>query len=316
MKAKQSVRTLAMQHLENGATIASTAASVRVSRRTVQRWKKQAENCDKILRPERRSLNQQQEEAVIKFVEQRPGIYMKHIVQFVSETFGIGISRDTASRIMRRNNITRKKGTRVNNRFRPDLGKQFLDEISSTYTPLIASIDEMSIMLNSAPSHGYATRGKRAVIPQPSRRTVSYMLILSVCPVGVLHWTLRSGTINAEIFCNTLAKLPNGLTLILDNARIHHASKCLPEKGLPTVAELAESKSMDLKYTPPYAPHLNPVEFVFNTVRSRKGAWTESSLAKSLASLFRSNPFGKKSMTKLFLSVINGGPNPGERQNL
>lgn len=166
-----------MQHIEAGASVTSTASYLKVSRRTIQRWKNHPGNGGKILRPERRSLNVQQEKAVLMFVEQRPGIFMKHVMEFVLKTFGITILRHTASRNIGRNDITRKKATRVNYRFRPDLGKQFLDEIQSTYTLLTASIDEMSIMLNIAPSHGYATRGKCAVVPQPSRRPVSYVLI-------------------------------------------------------------------------------------------------------------------------------------------
>ena len=76
-------------------------------------------------------------------------------------------------------------------------------------------------MINAAPSYGYSPRGQRAVISQPSRRTISYMLTLCVCPIGVLYWNLRSGSITAETFCETLTRLPQGITLLLDNARIH-----------------------------------------------------------------------------------------------
>ena len=48
----------------------------------------------------------------------------------------------------------------------------------------------------------------------------------------------------AKAFCDVLAKLPNGVTILLDNARIHHAGKCLTAQGPPAVAELAESKSI------------------------------------------------------------------------
>ena len=117
------------------------------------------------------------------------------------------------------------------------------------------------------------------------------MLILCVTPVGVVYWSIRSGTFDSEAFCEVLKNLPNGLNLMLDNARIHHATKCLIAKGLPTVAEIAESKSINLRYTPAYAPHLNPVDFAFNTVKSllrQKEAWTEAALMRELSSLFKS----------------------------
>lgn len=180
----------------------------------------------------------------------------------------------------------------------------------------MASIDECSVMLNLAPTYGWAPRGQRAVIRQPGKRTVSYSLLLCISPVGVLNWSLRSGTIDSEIFSQFLAKLPNDITVLLDNARIHHATKSLTAKGLPTVAELARSKNMTLKYTPPYAPHLNPVEFTFNTVRNllkSKQAWTESRLSQALIALFGTEPFSATSMEKLFKSVIWGNAEPGQR---
>lgn len=156
----------------------------------------------------------------------------------------------------------------------------------------------------------------RATVKQPSRRTVSYMLTLCICPIGVLYWNLRSGSANAETFSEFLRRLPDGLTLILDNARIHHATKCLSDKGLKTVAEIAEEKSIQLKFIPPYAPHLNPVEFTFNMVRNllrRKQAWTEQKLMGALTDLFKTASFSKQAMTKLIRSIILGGANPGER---
>lgn len=169
-------------------------------------------------------------------------------------------------------------------------------------------------MLDVAPSYGYAPRGQRAVISQPSRRTVSYMLTLCVCPVGILYWTLRSGSIDRR---------RNILPGPLEVARRHHASarpgdEVLTRKGLPTVAEIAELKSISLKYIPAYAPHLNPVMFTINSMRNllkRKEAWTVAKLGNALEELFISESFSKESMTKLFkiVNVIFGGPHPGQR---
>lgn len=140
---------------------------------------------------------------------------------------------------------------------------QFLDEMKSAGSPQLASTMEMSVVLT--PLYGYAPRGQRAIVRQPSKMTVSYMLVLCIIPVGILYWSLRSGTIDAEAFCGTLKNLPDGVTLMLDNAWTHRASKCLLTKDLPV---LAASKSISLRFTPPYAPHLNPVEFTSNNTRS------------------------------------------------
>ena len=186
--------------------------------------------------------------------------------------------------------------------------------MQSLHSDSHASIDEMSVMLDLAPFYGYAKRGQRAVIKQPGKRTVSYMLTLCVGPTGVLHWDLRSGSITAEVFCEILKELPDGITLMLDNARIHHASKSLTAKGLPTVQELAASKSVSLKHIPAYAPHLNPVEYNFNTVRNllrRKEAWTLDKLKRVFNILFKGDSFRQESQTKLFQKVVFGSPDPG-----
>ena len=142
-----------------------------------------------------------------------------------------------------------------------------------------ASIDEMLVVLNSAPSYGYAPRGQRAVILQPSKSTVSRMLTSRISCSGVIYCDLREGAITAKEFSEILRKLPDGLTLMLDNSR--HTLPNLAKQGSPTIAELAESKMMSLKYIPSYAPHLNPVEYTFNMMRTllrRKQAWTERSV--------------------------------------
>ena len=205
----------------------------------------------------RRKLTVTEEQYIVRQVETQPGLLLHQIGTQFQATHGKGISPRLLSKIMKRHGITRKRGTRLNVRYVVERGRQFLQDVRSIFTPLMASIDECSVMLNSAPTYGWAPRGQRAVIRQPGKMTVSYSLLLCISPVGVLNWSLRSGTIDSEIFSQFSAKLPNDITVLLDNSRIHHATKALTAKGLPTVAELARSKTMTLKYTPPYAPHLN-----------------------------------------------------------
>ena len=175
-KAKKSAKEVAFEHRRDGIGVVESARFLGVSRKTIQRWRAQGPGfpCKKI-RPERRRLNSSQEEAVIKYVEEEPGQFQDRIVDFVLRTFGKKISQQTVSNILKRNDITRKRGTRVNMKYEPEKGMRFLEDLRGLATPLIASLDEMSVMLNPAPSYGYALRGRRAVIPQPSRRTVSFL---------------------------------------------------------------------------------------------------------------------------------------------
>lgn len=225
MKLKRTIQKLAAERLTEGHSTAQIAKDLKVSQRTIQRWAKSVSSLHgKASRPKGRKLSDEQEDSVLKYIEENSGIFQDQVVEFVLETHGVSISTSTVSRLLIKHGFTRKKGTRLNLKFKEGKGRQFLQDIRPVYelSPVMfASVDEMSVMLNVAPSYGYARKGVRAIVLQPSRRTISYMLTLCICPTGVLYWNLRTGSANAETFSEFLRRLPDGLTLILDNARIH-----------------------------------------------------------------------------------------------
>lgn len=64
-----------------------------------------------------------------------------------------------------------------------------------------------------------------------------------------------------------------------------------------------------MKYTVPYAPHLNPVEFCFHTVRtliSRREPTTEEDLRQAVAEAVRS--IRPESLDKFFRNGIYSHP--------
>ena len=159
MKSKQTIRDLAADLKSKGYSTGETARILDVSRRTIQRWNKEAgPPVVQTSRPERRKLSALQEQAVLEFIQGKPGTFQDEIVDFAAKNWDVSISVRTASRILRRNNYTRKRGTRVNNRFSVIRSMQFLVELRELYSATqapFASIDEMSVMLNLAPSYGY-----------------------------------------------------------------------------------------------------------------------------------------------------------------
>ena len=157
-------------------------------------------------------------------VRRNPGMQLKTLVKHVSDAYNLTITTRTASNILKRGGVTRKRGTKINVKYQIEKGYKFLEDLRRCYCPLFASFDECSFMLNLAPAYGWATRGKRAVIPQPGKRTVSYSLLMCISPVGVLNWSLRSGTIDSLVFSEFLGKLPNGITLMPLNAYAYDAS--------------------------------------------------------------------------------------------
>src|SRR5437763_7289801 len=56
---------------------------------------------------------------------------------------------------------------------------------------------------------------------------------------------------------------------MMDNARVHRATKSCQKLGLSTIRELLTNKGVELKYLPPYTPELNPTELCFNFLRQQ-----------------------------------------------
>ena len=48
--------------------------------------------------------------------------------------------------------------------------------------------------------------------------------------------------------------------LIMDNLRVHKATKSCAKLKLPTIVELLASKNIEPIYLPSYTPELNPIE--------------------------------------------------------
>ena len=78
--------------------------------------------------------------------------------------------------------------------------------------------------------------------------------------------TIRTrGSINSDTICELLEKIESQypgerVTLVMDNARYQYNSK---------VKALAEKKSIELLYLPPYSPNLNLIERVWKLVKSK-----------------------------------------------
>lgn len=181
--------------LDEGMSTADVAKFVGVTQRSIQLWKKADRNQEKrSTRPEMRLLTLEHEKGVLQHIAENPDVVLEQIVEFVLDSYSVVISRFTASRILKRHKITRKRGARMNHRYVLSKGLDFLDCcVRPLYGSQLVSIEEMSVTLNVASLYVYALRGQRAVLSQPSRRTVSFMLKLCVDLSGVIHWSLDNG---------------------------------------------------------------------------------------------------------------------------
>ncbi|WP_156819911.1 transposase [Pseudonocardia sp. HH130630-07] len=100
-------------------------------------------------------------------------------------------------------------------------------------------------------------------MPSAAERA-GFNMISAVTPLGVLHFDVFTGRFDATIFVEFLKKLmhdaPGPVFLILDNHSVHKAR---------LVRDYVASLRGRLKlfFLPPYAPELNPDEWVWKNVK-------------------------------------------------
>lgn len=136
-------------------------------------------------------------------------------------------------------------------------------------------MDESGFNLGAVPGYAYAPKNQRAVIKRPGKRGENYTLLLCVENVNqkaVIHCQLIKGGAKSADFHHFLSSIEfptkGKQYLLLDNARIHHATDSCKKVKLSTITELARERNIELKYLPGYSPKLNPVENCFSVIKS------------------------------------------------
>jgi transposase len=132
-------------------------------------------------------------------------------------------------------------------------------------------VDECGFNLGAVPFYARSHKSKRAVIKRPGKRGSNYTLTLCVKNVkekAVISYKLIKGGSKTKDFHKFLSKIKFTTHLLLDNARIHHATNSCRKLKLSTIAELARKKKIKLVYLPGYSPKLNPVEKCFSMIKN------------------------------------------------
>lgn len=120
--------------------------------------------------------------------------------------------------------------------------------------------DETAVRQDTAWVRGYAAAGHTPVIEHAARwPSPSLKLISAVSQQGLLQFSLHDGAVDADRFIGFLAGLvqdtPPKVFLIVDNLAVHQASKV--RRWVQDHRERIE-----LFYLPPYAPQMNPDEWL------------------------------------------------------
>lgn len=127
--------------------------------------------------------------------------------------------------------------------------------------------DESGIRSDYHKGHTWAPVGKTPVVEVSGAR-FSLNMLSAISPQGQFRFMVHEGTATAETFCRFLKRLAQGVEekifLIVDGHRIHRAKKVDH-----LLAKL--NGKITLFFLPPYAPQLNPDEWVWSQVKQRVG---------------------------------------------
>ena len=189
----------------------------------------------------------------------------KYIIKSIKQKFKIKISKSSIYLVLYQMDITYKK-IREKKIYgdKKKLDKkviQFKNTVKNINHDDIISIDEVSIDTNITSNKGWSKKGTRICKHIKANRT-RYTVICAISNKKIIGHKIIKGSSNAVDFLNfikeDLVNIQNK-TLLMDNARIHHAK---------IVKEYMENNTNDILYNVPYHPEFNPIEKCFSVFKN------------------------------------------------
>ena len=127
--------------------------------------------------------------------------------------------------------------------------------------------DETGFNLHIGETRSWSPVCQTPVVVVPSNKGQNISALVCISTTGVETICIKDGAYNAMdfiVFLTDLAHRNQGLlngevTLVMDNARIHHA--------VDVITFLDENR-INYMFLPPYSPELNPIELFFGTVKA------------------------------------------------
>lgn len=223
---------------------------------------------------EQRTLTAAQERAIQRLVTDRTPEQLRlpfalwtraAIGELIHARFGVRMPVRTIGHYLERWGFTPQKPLKRAYEQRPELIQRWLD----TEYPAIAARakregaeihwgDETSLSTSDPRGRGFAPRGQTPVLAVVSRRkAVSFLS--SITNQGLVRFMVLHGPLDAPTLIRFMQRLIRSaerkVFLILDNLNVHKAAK---------VRAWVERHATDIAvfYLPPYAPELNPDEYL------------------------------------------------------
>lgn len=246
------------------------------SERSLKRWIERYAQTGNIERKPRKQGSYKIKNEHVIFIKEilknKNNIHVKNIHDLMKIKFpNFVISRQHLHKVMRDNNITRKRATfehfpktyKGQPRDEKHELKTFFNIVNKFSLNDIISIDETSISTSMGFNYCRNYLGKRCIVKTDDNRVFTkYSLVVAISNKKCIGYTLyEKGSVNSErfnIFVKAICNKFKNKLIILDNGKIH--------KKEETINIIKDSGNY-LLYTCPYHPRLNCIEQFFNQMK-------------------------------------------------
>jgi transposase len=203
-------------------------------------------------------------------------LWSRRAVQvLVRQRYGISLSVRGLGKYLARWGFTAQKPLRRGYEQRPAEVKRWLRE---EYPAIAAGAkrdggiilwgDETGLRSDDVRGRSFAPRGRTPLV-RPSHKRAAIGLISAISNKGVLRWMVLERAITAPLLIRFLARLVRDagqkVFLILDRLRVHRAATVRAWVA-------ARRQQIEVFYLPPYAPELNPDEYLNADLKADTGS--------------------------------------------
>jgi len=281
-KTLEHLRTTAVRRvLEDDEAPSAVMQSMGLCRTSIYRWLRQYEAgglealVEKIAQGPEPKLSDQQRKQVKRWIVGRDprqygfdyGLWTRRIVQsLIEQKFGLRLGLTAVGRLLANLEITPQKPLRRAYERDPERIQKWLDEEypklrrrAKKYGAKIYFLDEAGFRSDPVLGRTYGLKGHTPVVATSGQRQ-SINAISAVNAKGEFWYSVYSGKLNASRFVEFLHALMKGrrerVSLVVDGHPSHKAK--LVQAYVQSLAG-----KLELHFLPPYAPDLNPDEFVW-----------------------------------------------------
>jgi transposase len=252
---------------------------------------------------EKQLVNKTPEQFQFEFVLWTRGL----VCELIERKFGIKVDVSTAGEYLKNFGMTPQKPILKSYKQQPERIRAWLDEEypkvakrAKAHKSLIFWGDETAIRSRDQVGRGYSKRGQKPVQTQGGYR-FGVNMISAINNSGNSRFMLFSGKMNGKKFIEFLRRLTKGqrqkIMLIIDNATYHKSALVLDY-----VAKHADK--IELVFLPPYAPEINPDEYLNNALKQklnhRPKAKSQKELGKAVISIMKTMQGRRTPIKNLF----------------